>query len=53
MYTSLMAVCGASGYKEDDVLNVVNLLLSKGAEVNAHDRYVSLCSVVYLQGKIE
>lgn len=39
MYTALMAACGAPGYKEDDVLNVVTLLLGKGADVNAHDRY--------------
>jgi len=38
MYTALMAVCGASGYREDDVLLVVNSLLAKGADVNAHDR---------------
>ncbi|XP_053378244.1 ankyrin repeat, SAM and basic leucine zipper domain-containing protein 1-like [Mercenaria mercenaria] len=39
MYTVLMAACGAGGYLEDDVLAVVELLLGKGAEVNAYDRY--------------
>ena len=38
MYTVLMAACGAGGYREEDVLAVVELLLGKGAEVNAYDR---------------
>jgi len=42
MYTVLMAACGASGYKEEDVLSVVTLLLGKGAEINSYDRSVWL-----------
>ncbi|KAH3892486.1 hypothetical protein DPMN_016604 [Dreissena polymorpha] len=39
MYTVLMAACGAGGYSEADVLAVVNLLLDRGAEASAFDRY--------------
>lgn len=39
MFTVLMAACGAGGYREDDVLAVIDLLLGKGTEVNAYDRY--------------
>ena len=37
-YTVLMAACGASGYKEEEVLKCVDLLIDKGSEVNVYDR---------------
>ena len=37
-YTVLMAACGASGYKEEEVLKCVNILLDKRSEVNSYDR---------------
>ncbi|KAL4227063.1 Ankyrin repeat [Mactra antiquata] len=39
MYTVLMAACGAGGFKEDDVENVIRILLGKGAKANTYDRY--------------
>ena len=38
MYYVLMAACGSSGFKEEEVVKCVNLLLDRGAEVNVYDR---------------
>ncbi|KAK3101327.1 hypothetical protein FSP39_002709 [Pinctada imbricata] len=39
MYSVLMAACGSTAAREDDVYKCVKLLIDNGANVNGHDRY--------------
>ena len=48
LYTVLMSACSKTGGNESDILKCIELLIQKGADVNAFDRYSNKSEVLLL-----